>query len=66
MLHQRLVTNVLSDAVALRRQDEIELALFETADYQAISKARLWREIFFLRQLVEEKTKVADSLATGM
>ena len=36
--------------------------LFESAEYQAISKTRLWKEIFFLRELLESKTEMIGKM----
>ena len=43
------------EAVIADSVPEAHSELFESAEYQAISKTRLWREIFYLRELLGDK-----------
>ena len=48
------------------RRSAEELALIESVEYQAISKTRLWKEIFYLRHLLDDKTTFFNQMEQQM
>lgn len=66
MYANRAKASIASDpfieAPSASYQEDRTSQLIESAEYQAISKTRLWTEIFYLRELLDGKNEAIGRL----